>query len=116
MEVSVQDLPSHVCNNILAGQYWVVEEPSQQYTTPNIIDNDYHTMNVHNSYKDGIVLAPAPTIFGFFWFYVQIVKLGCRCEESFIILGEKGNHIYISIDHTLCCHLIDQIIVNKHEF
>ena len=29
---------------------------------------------------------------------------------------EGGGHIYISIDHTLCCHLIDQIVVNKHEF
>ena len=38
---------------------------------------------------------------------------GQRCREEG---GGGGGHIYISIDRTLCCHLIDQIVVNKHEF
>ena len=40
-----------------------------------------------------------------------------RSREHVLFLGGgEGGYIYISIDHTLCCHLIDQIVVNKHGF
>ena len=75
------------------------------------------TMNVRNMYKDGIVLAPVLTVFSILvHFKFKQQNLDADVDREIHILGEKGNHIYISIDHTLCCHLIDQIIVNKHEF
>ena len=106
-QVSAQDLPSHVGNNIWAGHCLLLPPHYRQWLV--IRTRVWHSP---------IVLNTKPSIFKHWWCVYIGVQTINHINWKYWCKSKRGWHCCISITivHTLCSHQIDQIIVNKQEF